>query len=73
MQKDNLDSLWESVETGDYGAYCKNEITALQYEQAAKQSELEMINRQLEDNPSSIELSLSSARPRARKGPLRER
>lgn len=68
VQKDNLDSLWESVETGDYGAYCKNEITALQYEQAAKQSELEMINRQLEDNPSSIELSLSKRKAEGAKG-----
>ena len=70
VQKDNLDSLWESVETGDYGAYCKNEITALQYEQAAKQSELEMINRQLEDNPSSIELSLSKRKAEGAKGAI---
>ena len=58
-QTQNIETLWSGVEALDYGSYCKNQITTLQYDQAAKQSELEAINRQLEDNPSSIELAMS--------------
>lgn len=58
-QLQNIETLWSGVEALDYGSYCKNQITTLQYDQAAKQSELEAINRQLEDNPASIELAMS--------------